>query len=373
MLRFLQTLLCSLLAISCADKTRSVEFCGQSLSVGATTVECHDRSVTDLAPLAEFEKLTHLVVSNTNVSDLRPLEVLAKLEVLDANNTRVSDLAPLLGHTKLKQLDLNRTRVSDFTPLAKLEALEWLFLANTEVVDLQPLANLVNLKILILADTDVSDLAPLANLARLGHLNLNGTKVSDLAPLTKLEAVWWLRVARTGVTDLGPMADATRLNRLDIRDTGVSDLAPIQSAIRFRELEAQRSDVPPTQINALHSTNKKLKISHDANRFCALSGRHHSSSFPGTAPTTATPSRATQLLGLLTPLGLLALGWLLAFVALRRSPLPRNFAATLDAWSVPQLLAVGAFLVAILLAAPVAVVSGASLSVARSTRRRTVV
>ena len=111
-----------------------IDFCGETFSVTATEVKCHDKTVSD-------------------VNALKAL-------------------------TNLKVLDLNATKVSSVSALSALTSLETLSLALAPVSDASALKALTNLKVLHLDNTQVSDVSALSSLANLKNLNIIGTKVS---------------------------------------------------------------------------------------------------------------------------------------------------------------------------------------------------
>ena len=64
------------------------------------------------------------MLGSTAVSDLAPLADLQKLSVLFLNDTEVSDLVPLAELTELAELDLRDTLVSDSDALGRARKLD---------------------------------------------------------------------------------------------------------------------------------------------------------------------------------------------------------------------------------------------------------
>src|SRR5512134_1756843 len=87
-----------------------IEFCGQSIDDKTVELECKDKSVSDLSPLAGATALEDIDLRLTAVADLTPLAGLTKLAKLDVRGTPVTNLAPL-AKLPLVQLNLSGTKV----------------------------------------------------------------------------------------------------------------------------------------------------------------------------------------------------------------------------------------------------------------------
>jgi len=173
-----------LAATAAAEPTK---FCGKEIDASTTKIECEDKQVSDLSPLA----------------------VATSLEELDVIGLPVSDLTPLAGLTKLRELKLRMTKVTKLDALAKLTSLQELNLMYTGVSDLKPLAALP-LRKLLLAGTKVSNIAPLAGVLTLDNLDLSDTKVTTVKKaLAKHEQLGQVDLRQTKV----PKAEAQWLGK----------------------------------------------------------------------------------------------------------------------------------------------------------------
>jgi len=77
----------------------AIEFCGQSLDLKTTKVNCQLAQVTDLSPLSGLTGLTYLDLTGTQVTDLSPLSGLTGLTALHG-----------LNHTKAAPADVDALR-----------------------------------------------------------------------------------------------------------------------------------------------------------------------------------------------------------------------------------------------------------------------
>ena len=106
----------------------------------------------------------------------------------DKNSVRFSNIYPLAEFQQLKQLELTNQRISDLLPLSYLTGLEYLDLQNNEIYDLNHLSGLLQLKFLFLGyNRSILSLDGLKNLSKLEVLELFGATISNLSPLEQLK------------------------------------------------------------------------------------------------------------------------------------------------------------------------------------------
>ncbi|MFD3485553.1 leucine-rich repeat domain-containing protein [Streptomyces sp. NPDC058665] len=152
----------------------------------------------DLAPLAEFTRLTSLDLGGcSGVDDLGPLTGLTALESLSLHRCRkVKDIAPLLGLSALRRLDLSMTGVASVSGLgAALPHLESLSLQGCRGLrDVGPLSGLRRLATLDLGWTGIKDLSALTDVGAVTELDL--TSCAHLTTLKGIDAMPGLRVLR---------------------------------------------------------------------------------------------------------------------------------------------------------------------------------
>ncbi len=161
-------------------------------------------------------ELTGLDAPNANIQDLTGLEYAHNLRSLDlraeytsgeesVNSNTVSDLSPLIELTRLTHLNLSHTKLIDLAPLSGLTNITSLYLWENNISDLAPLSELKNLTQLSLWENNISDLAPLSKLKNLITLNLDFNNISDLAPLSELTQLTQLRIHSNNISDLAPL------------------------------------------------------------------------------------------------------------------------------------------------------------------------
>jgi hypothetical protein len=112
----------------------------------------------------------------TFIHDLRPIALFEKLERLDLSNNYIEDLSPLRRLTNLKRLNLETNLVVEVNPLGSLSNLVWLDLSANLVIDAAPLKTLAKLRYLNLEENPV-DLDALAGLSKLAIRTTEDFKV----------------------------------------------------------------------------------------------------------------------------------------------------------------------------------------------------
>lgn len=245
------------------------------------------RDLTDLAPLASLDTLTHLSLSGNRITDLSPLRKLILLEHLDIGENAVDDLQALAPLTALQGLIAPGNRIASVEALPGHDALTWLDLADNDLRDLAPLADLPALTRLNLAGNELTSeqLMPLLRLDTLSELDLSRNQIERLDSLRDLRSGVRLRLAdnpMTAASDLsfselclmeqGNVSPRSQtidaiitqvkgeteltcgqagnllasLSTLDLRDSGISDLSPLATLpqlVRLNLAGNQISDV----------------------------------------------------------------------------------------------------------------------------------
>ena len=131
----------------------------------------------------EMGTLTQLRMEHSDVSDLTGLELAANLTSLVVWNNRVTDVSPLADLTRLTHLQLGGwyggAAITNLSPLAGLTNLTNLNLYQSGITDVSPLAGLTNLTNLILDDNMITDISALSDLTNLGKLEVKGNILND--------------------------------------------------------------------------------------------------------------------------------------------------------------------------------------------------
>lgn len=166
----------------------------------------------DYRLLAEFPKLRHLVLTNTDTNDvgLQHIAAMVELASFELDTTFITDdgIAHLRNLTKLTSLSLRANDVTG-TGFAQLSSL--------------------HIKKLDLRNSSVTDegCAGIATLSELSELNLNGAAIGDvgLDHLGKLTKLTKLKLQETGITGKGfaSFGEMPELQHLDVGETSCDD------------------------------------------------------------------------------------------------------------------------------------------------------
>ncbi|MEA5051487.1 MAG: protein kinase [Oscillospiraceae bacterium] len=149
------------------------------------------------------------------VETLRDVALLPNLEIVYVNYQTLSDIAPLAQLERLTYVDLRHTMVEDIRPLGGLAGLVNLVLYDTRAGDLSCLAG-SGLRMLNAGKTPVGRLDALPPLPQLEALYLEGAPLDSLEGVERFPALRTLDIRGTRVRDLSPLAGAPALEKLQI-------------------------------------------------------------------------------------------------------------------------------------------------------------
>jgi Leucine-rich repeat (LRR) protein len=204
------------------------------------------KTLADLAPLANMKSLATLdLYALESVTDLTPVGKIAGLQVLTlAVLGKPIDMTPLGKLTNLKELRISQsvayTSFDFLKPLKKLERVY--FLAEPKnVIDISALAGKTTLQELTFSQAQIADITPLKGLTGLVKLALNGAKVTDLSALKGLKKLKSLELGylATPNLDLNPVGELTELTYLNITNSTFKDYAPLAKCTKLESLEAK--------------------------------------------------------------------------------------------------------------------------------------
>ncbi len=165
----------------------------QKNEFGVTVHTAETPVLLDLRPLASFENLEKLTLTDHLFSKLNGLESLTQLSELNINSCpELSSLESIAGLRSLKKLVIKGTiikrgKLAHIQALAQMTSLTHLDLRGNNLEDISPLANLLAIEDLDLSLNNISDLSPLSSLSNLIHLDLSNNKIADINALANLK------------------------------------------------------------------------------------------------------------------------------------------------------------------------------------------
>ena len=190
--------------------------------------EQFDHQISNIRPLQNLTKLTHVSMSGNQISDITPLQNLTKLRILLIGANQISDITPLQNLTELDHIRLYRNQISDITPLQNLTKLKYLLFHSNEISDISPLTGLTSLESLDLRSNEINDISPLAGLTSLGFLALSANQISDISPLAALTALEYLWIDSNQINNVSPIENMTALTSLQLSGNPITDYAPLR-------------------------------------------------------------------------------------------------------------------------------------------------
>jgi serine/threonine protein kinase len=116
---------------------------------------------------------------------------------VNLHNRSVSDISELSRLTKVETLRLGANGLSDLSPISGLATLTHLYLGPNPIRgNLSPLSGLTNLTTLVLSETgtsDISALSALSGLTKLSYLDLRSNGISDISGISALKGLTGLK------------------------------------------------------------------------------------------------------------------------------------------------------------------------------------
>jgi internalin A len=227
--------------------------------------------LSDVSPLKNLKKLTHLGLRGNFISDVSPLKNLTKLIELDLDRNRVSDVSPLKDLINLTHLDLETNQVADVSPLKNLIKLIYLDLDTNLIPDLSGLEGMTELTEIDLSDNQISDLSPLKNMRKLRHLDLDSNRISDISPLENLiNLSEMLDLHGNQISDILPLKNMTQLKwELDLDDNQITDVSPLRNMIKLRNLDLDGNRI--SDASPLQNLRNLRNLDLDSNRISDVS------------------------------------------------------------------------------------------------------
>ena len=214
------------------------DLAGLEKSVKLKSLDCENRRIGDITPLAEIKQLEKLSLSDNEISDITPLAELKQLDELYLHDNEISDITLLAELKQLGALGLNDNEISDITPLAELKQLRWLSLSDNEISDITPLAELKQLRLwwLSLSDNEISDITPLAELKQLETLYLSDNEINDFTPLSELKQLKRLYLNHNEINDITPLKELKQLKKLYLYDNEINDITILSELKQLESL-----------------------------------------------------------------------------------------------------------------------------------------
>jgi internalin A len=189
--------------------------------------------LTDLSPLAAFQKLESLDLTGNEIYDLNPLSEIKSLQRLLVGRNKVTSLQPLKALENLRLLSAEENKIQDLSPLSSLPRLESLFLTGNLVSDLAPLRTLGNLRSLAVERNSLQSLEPLKGLEKLEFLNANANAVTDMTPVAFIKTLQVLSLDKNGIKNVTPLAALPALQELSLSH---NEIRRIQDFVLLKNL-----------------------------------------------------------------------------------------------------------------------------------------
>lgn len=213
--------------------------------------------IRDLSGIADYEKLTVLILDDNPISVLSPVKGMENLRQLSVSGTNIQSLEAIRG-MELTSFICSNTNVRDYSVLATLEHLSELQISGADSEEIAYLYSLKNLSILGLFDSHLESLEELSEFGQLSCLDVGaGSQIDSLTGITNFSNLEYLGIAETGIRDIEGLQEVPSLTMLDITDTPLQSLQPLKEC---RNLEMIFIDSGKEQAIAELSLNEDIRI-----------------------------------------------------------------------------------------------------------------
>ncbi|WP_052559370.1 hypothetical protein [Enhygromyxa salina] len=191
--------------------TAAVEFCGHAVAPDATRVECNDRSLVSVEPLAALLNLETVILDHTHITDLEPIVACKRISKLSIRDTQVVDVSALHALPKLETLNASGAPI-DIATVAALTQVAYLELSPSGD-NLDALAGLDLYSLTIDSDT-VTDITALSDKV-FGLMTLELPQLQDISALASVK-VSFLTLRAAQLVDVSPLLKIEGLERLEL-------------------------------------------------------------------------------------------------------------------------------------------------------------
>ncbi|MEO0897372.1 MAG: hypothetical protein AAFY71_13280 [Bacteroidota bacterium] len=214
----------------------------------------------DVTPLALFEDLEVLNLSNSGVRDLFPLRQLKNLRKLDLSFTATMSLEPLKYLNKLDTLILRGASIQSIKGLESLSGLSYLDLSSTPLEDLKPVSGMLGLKTLLLEDMEIQSLEPIESLNGLEEISVKKSFVASIRSLSGQSQLRYLNIERTHATNLEVIANLKKLKHLFASHSDLNTLSYIEQLDELEFLDINTCPIEDEEVNQFIYSHPDVRV-----------------------------------------------------------------------------------------------------------------
>jgi Leucine-rich repeat (LRR) protein len=171
--------------------------------------------------------ISRLVAPGRGIRSLAGLEHCRSLMLVDLTDNLISDLAPLAELNRLQSVTLAGNQIRDISPMEGLTAMQLLDFSRNQVENLKAVSKMTNLRALYVADNRLKSIAPLTSLSKIGALDIAGNAIDDLAPVANLTWLTVLEISDNPVRSLAPLTALPNLSMLIMPNNPLDSLDPL--------------------------------------------------------------------------------------------------------------------------------------------------
>ncbi len=207
----------------------------ESNKFGDSIVEVKSLIINEDDPLYEidlngiqcFPYINKLELTGKSIKDISPLINLERVETLTIDNTKIFKLEPLKNMTKLKSLTINNTNtLQRLDGIENFKRLSEINLVNNGLIEVEELADLENLETININKNEVETIDALSNLPKLKTLSVENNKISfnNVNEIDGFDALENLFAATNNICKTEALGTLEKLKILDISNNNLTNM-----------------------------------------------------------------------------------------------------------------------------------------------------
>ncbi|MBQ6932841.1 MAG: TIR domain-containing protein [Clostridia bacterium] len=219
------------------EQLSSLDFTGNSLN----RIELSGCQLDSLDLIKGQEKLSTLIINNTDVSDISILKSFTKLGNFEASNCKITDISPLAECKELMNIVLDNNGIETLEPLGNL-SLNNVYVSGNKLKNLNGLEKSIYLMGIMANDNQIENIDGLVNATQLFNVALNNNKISDISLLEKsAEKLIQVCLAGNDIEDASCLEKGSNIDYLSLADNKIVDISWLSNLKSLEGLDISRN------------------------------------------------------------------------------------------------------------------------------------
>jgi len=219
------------------EQLSSLDFTGNSLD----RIELSGCQLDSLDIIKGQEKLSSLIINNTDVSDISILKSFTKLGSFEASNCKITDISSLAECKALMNIVLDNNGIETLEPLGNLN-LNHVYVSGNKLKNLNGLEKSIHLMGIMANDNQIENIDGLVNATQLFNVALNNNKINDISLLEKsAEKLVQVCLAGNDIEDASCLEKGINIDYLSLADNKITDISWLENLKSLEGLDISRN------------------------------------------------------------------------------------------------------------------------------------